>query len=351
MTARRIAWAVWLLAAACLHLFGNSPGTLTILLLSVICPVVSIAAASFAVRKLRVDATFQTMPNKSIGGTLRIFGGIVPIPSADCRLLCENLLTGERTETTLSFHVWREAAVSFEIRAENCGMLRLTMDTFRIYDLFRLTEGKPALRIEERLLIPPEPVDVRITVDDMETATSHGERYSTTQAGNDPSETYAIREYVPGDLIRSIHWKLSEKTGRLLVRETARPVLNRVLVLLAAMQASPLQAAAMAETLFAVSHVLTRQGVWHTLGWTDAETGAPIRREICDQEDIDGATEALMSNPVRCGMFMTVDELEAYAHVVIVCAGHIKVSAPGKVTLLPVDDRPENGKYMHLSIG
>ncbi|MCQ2538114.1 MAG: DUF58 domain-containing protein [Lachnospiraceae bacterium] len=41
---------------------------------------------------------------------------------------------------------------------------------------------------------------------------------------NDPSEAYGIREYVPGDSIKSIHWKLSEKTGKTMVREYGMPV-------------------------------------------------------------------------------------------------------------------------------
>ena len=41
--------------------------------------------------------------------------------------------------------------------------------------------------------------------------------------GNDPSEMFDIREYVPGDDIRSIHWKLSGKTDQLILRESSEP--------------------------------------------------------------------------------------------------------------------------------
>jgi len=43
--------------------------------------------------------------------------------------------------------------------------------------------------------------------------------YADERYESDPSVTCGIREYIPGDSIRSIHWKLSEKTGKTMVRE------------------------------------------------------------------------------------------------------------------------------------
>ena len=49
--------------------------------------------------------------------------------------------------------------------------------------------------------------------------------------GNDLSEIYDIREYVPGDDIRSIHWKLSSKTENLILREASDPSHYNVVLL------------------------------------------------------------------------------------------------------------------------
>ena len=40
---------------------------------------------------------------------------------------------------------------------------------------------------------------------------------------SDPSEIFDIRDYVPGDDIRTVHWKLSAKTGSLIVRQASDP--------------------------------------------------------------------------------------------------------------------------------
>ena len=49
------------------------------------------------------------------------------------------------------------------------------------------------------------------------------DRSADSRRGNDPGEVRAIREYVPGDPVRNIHWKLSEKTDKLLVKGARQP--------------------------------------------------------------------------------------------------------------------------------
>ena len=41
--------------------------------------------------------------------------------------------------------------------------------------------------------------------------------------GNDPSEIFDLREYAPGYDVRSIHWKLSGKLDKLVVKEASDP--------------------------------------------------------------------------------------------------------------------------------
>lgn len=44
---------------------------------------------------------------------------------------------------------------------------------------------------------------------------------SVNRKGSDASEVFDLRTYQPGDDIHTIHWKLSQKTDELLVREPA----------------------------------------------------------------------------------------------------------------------------------
>lgn len=50
--------------------------------------------------------------------------------------------------------------------------------------------------------------------------------------GNDPSEMFDLREYVTGDDVRSIHWKLSGKTDTLILRQASAPSLYNIVLLM-----------------------------------------------------------------------------------------------------------------------
>ena len=50
------------------------------------------------------------------------------------------------------------------------------------------------------------------------------EDYSNERPGYDLSEMFQIRDYVPGDSQRQIHWKLSHKYGKLIVKDPSLPI-------------------------------------------------------------------------------------------------------------------------------
>ena len=116
----------------------------------------------------------------------------------------------------------------------------------------------------------------------METQIAYGEstnmdsdEYSMKKAGYDPSETFAIREYQPGDRIRQIHWKLTEKFDNLMVRDYGLPIQNTILLLLetgyAQDKPDPDCMDALAEALLSVSQELASQQVVHSIGWQNHE--------------------------------------------------------------------------------
>lgn len=46
---------------------------------------------------------------------------------------------------------------------------------------------------------------------------------SPDRRGSDLTEPFRLREYAPGDSLRQIHWKLSSKLDRLVIREPGMP--------------------------------------------------------------------------------------------------------------------------------
>ena len=121
----------------------------------------------------------------------------------------------------------------FEIPAETdfCGETCIECQNIWIFDLFKLFRagGKKPRAI--RTVIYPETMDIRVELDKNMAGAPQEEGMIQNRKGNDLSEIYDIREYVPGDDIRSIHWKLSSKTENLILREASDPSHYNVVLL------------------------------------------------------------------------------------------------------------------------
>lgn len=300
MGKRRAAWAVWLLAAALLWLFENSAATLAVLIASILLPAASVLAARRAGRALAAELSAPDGAAKGepvpVALTLRAAGVLFRVAG---RVVCENRLTGERAETPFSAAPGRAgtAALTLTADADRCGTLRLRAEAWT-EDLFGLTRGAPAARAEEFVTVAPELFPTRVTLSEDTAAAADSERYSRTRPGSDPSETFAIREYRPGDPIRQIHWKLSQKTGETMLRELGLPVVSRTLLVFCNLAAAgetvpPETADAMAEVFLSVSRALLADGYAHTAAF--AEGGRFTLREAESETDLQALQASVLA--------------------------------------------------------
>ncbi|MBU5481093.1 DUF58 domain-containing protein [Blautia sp. MSJ-19] len=125
--------------------------------------------------------------------------------------------------TEESFEIPISANLSGEINIESAGVW--------ISDLFKLFRfpGKNLRTIHT--VIYPEDAPIRVEVSRKFVGASQDEGLVQSRKGNDPSETFDIREYMPGDDVRSIHWKLSSKTDTLIFRESSDPSRYHMVIL------------------------------------------------------------------------------------------------------------------------
>ena len=291
MAGRRLAWAAWLCAAALLWLFENNAATLTLLLASALLPPASIADARRARKRVRLALAAPDAAAK--GGALHAalsVAGVGAFSRVALRVTCENRLAGERSETafSLSPRLSGRAALTVSADTARCGALRLRAEA-RTEDLFGLWRSEAIPCGEEFVTVEPELFLPRVTLAESTTVIAEGERYSQTRPGSDPSETFAVREYAPGDPIRQIHWKLSQKSDALMLRELGLPVVDRTLlafrnVLAEGERVPPERADAMAEVFLSVSRALVNDGLAHTAAF--AEGGQYVLTEVQSEGDL-----------------------------------------------------------------
>ena len=99
-----------------------------------------------------------------------------------------------------------------------------------------------------------------------------GERQYRNCRGGDISEVFDLREYMPGDDVRSIHWKLSGKLDTLILREGSDPSRDSTMLLCDAglfLEGQPADArllSAAMETAVQLSGCLAELGIAHNVG-------------------------------------------------------------------------------------
>lgn len=110
-----------------------------------------------------------------------------------------------------------------DIPAEYCGKLRLHCDSAYVCDLLGLIRRRIRPFEDAYTMIYPKQMSIELEVSRNVAGSAIDGSMLQNRKGNDSSEMYDIREYIPGDDIRAIHWKLSSKTDELILRQASNP--------------------------------------------------------------------------------------------------------------------------------
>ncbi len=206
--------------------------------------------------------------------------------------------------------------------SEHCGVLRLHSNVHE-EDFFGLWRSKELPSSEEFITVYPTLFFPRVSLSENTTVISDSEQYSRVRPGSDPSETFSVREYMPGDPIRRIHWKLSQKSEHLMLRELGLPVVNKTLLvfrnaLCEGETVSPGTADAMAEAFLSVSRALVGAGCIHTAAF--AENGRYFLAEVQNEADFASMELRFLSLSWEAdgGTLARLLAETPYAHVAIV---------------------------------
>ena len=110
--------------------------------------------------------------------------------------------------------------------SDHCGGITVTVKKARIFDYLGLFT-MPVWKTDSlTLLVRPRPLAMALP-EDLHRHISAGWK---ARPGGGFSENHELRQYRPGDSLSQIHWKLSAKTGSLILREPVEPSRGQVLL-------------------------------------------------------------------------------------------------------------------------
>ena len=117
---------------------------------------------------------------------------------------------------------------SLELPTEHCGGYLATAEKVRITDALGLFSIPFKMNDTGRILIRPRPVPMAV-LPELERILA---RAWKPKPGGGFAENHDLRLYRPGDSLNQVHWKLTAKTGKLMLREPLEPQRGLILVTL-----------------------------------------------------------------------------------------------------------------------
>lgn len=314
------ALCLWLLAAAgCGLVFILAPGAWTLALVAaVVCvPLAAIAAAAAERNSVAVDILPPRAAGKGDAAVITVQGssdGLLPLPRVVFRFTVCNCLTGQlqHCRVRLSVPAGGRGEASVTLRSEYCGLFRIRAQRLQVCDPFGICGfSTPDERCWD-FAVQPGLFDMSLLLPMRTGSCDDSDRYAPDRPGFDFADTFQVREYAPGDSPRQIHWKLSSKLDRMIVRDPGLPLERAVTILWERGGApAPRESDAMAEVLSTLCRELLRQGVGCRVSW-NGEDGL----SSCETRDPEGFYELLpqllSAAPVQTGGTVTEQYLRLY---------------------------------------
>ena len=206
------------------------------LILVVCCPVISLLLLWFHRDALRVQMLLP--PNRVGRSTDFLFDISVYNPgraaafTADITYSWSNLFTGYSEQRKQ--HMWIPpggSRISQLLSSRYVGRVEVRIENFAVYDLFHLFCLRGCDKADAHVVVWPAFSEVS-EEEIRSCVTDFPEEYELKKRGTDYNLDYEVREYIPGDELKNIHWKLSAKKEELMVRERLSQGREKINILL-----------------------------------------------------------------------------------------------------------------------
>lgn len=208
-----------------------------ILTVMTVLPIISILSVCFLSKRCELRLTLSdksvTRNEKFSVGILLRNPTVMTSFDVKCRVRIENLLyqTSAEKIVEVPMVIRGESSSVIPLVPNRNGSVQITAVNMEIFDFCGLISVVVPIERKEHVEVYPEQMEI--------TEEEKNGYYTGMSAneedilkGNDLADTSNIREYVPGDRMKDIHWKLSAKKEVLLVKERVRMSENQMVVLL-----------------------------------------------------------------------------------------------------------------------
>ena len=151
---------------------------------------------------------------------------VFPVGKAEVHIEYYNIFNNQINEFEMLVPIQARNThrVTFQLSSKYCGILKIRSAYINLYDPLRIFRFRTGKNITTEIAIMPEIHEINGSISYTDRESEESSIFSENTAGDDPSEVFDLRDYVTGDKLNRIHWKLSSKKDDLIVKDYSMPV-------------------------------------------------------------------------------------------------------------------------------
>lgn len=208
----------------------------------------------------------------------------------------------EKDEVAFPLHALTKQTAFFDIKSDHVGTVKLYIGDIIFSDYFRLFNLKLKVRKQFEITFLPDIKPLNIDVRQNTLLGVDSDVFSKSKKGDDPSEVFAIRDYVGGDKLNRIHWKLSSKQDNIMVKDYSLPVNNNI-VIVAELASKKGENAlndidTVIEAVFSLSNCLCEAELLHKICWYDKKSEQFFSQEVKTTSEMFAALGLMLASRV-----------------------------------------------------
>ena len=216
------------------YYFFQSHLILTAIFIFVLFPVFSGLCARKNAESLGINAVMYEEASGQITADISLDNPTYfPIPECKISGRLYNVFydTGGDIELEMAASPMGSERLKINLTTNYSGSIRIKLDTLRFNDIIALVRYEIPIECSGSFCVLPD-AEKQSQDDIVSYEAGISEAEESLSSGNDFAEVTDVREYIPGDRLKDIHWKLTAKTDSLMVKQRSNVSQSQIILVL-----------------------------------------------------------------------------------------------------------------------
>jgi len=298
-----IIWIIELL----LCIFYHNITFRLLLLASLLLPVISLVQLIVIFKYIKTDIEI----NNKITNKSRKIKVVVSVDNNNCIPVSECNMSiriynkfydvEELYNISVPISMSSKESVTFEFVSNICGNIDVAINEIEVYDMLRLKKIKKNVDIRKSITVLPNMRNKSIDLNRIINCVQKENKISINKS--DPYEVSSVREYIDGDSLKDIHWKLSSKQDKLMVKENGILYDDKVELVLELYDDNKDMVEKTIENLFSFSYKMIKNKREFRVSWYNYELARYNEILIKNENDIIEALREIFNTKVSTKMY------------------------------------------------